>query len=95
MIVIQKIKFHSDYLLNCKNDLKKTWKTINDILSRGEGRKSIKSIIFDNSTYTDTYEIASIFNDYFCSIGDQFELNIRNIETYITTQGNTKDNMLQ
>ena len=36
----------------------------------------IKSIIFNNSTYTDTFEIASIFNDYFCSIGEQFELNI-------------------
>ena len=72
----QKVKFHSDLLLKCKNDLKKTWKIINNILSRNLEKKSVKKIIFNNLSYSEDVEIASIFNDFFCSIGMKYDSEI-------------------
>ena len=67
-----KIKFHVELFLKYKNDLKKTWKIINRIISRNFQAKNIKRIIYNNTTYTFDADIASIFNDYFCSIGENF-----------------------
>ena len=76
MIRDQKIKFHSELLSKCKNDLKKTWKIINNILSRNRDKKVIKKIVINNTSYCDDSDIASVFNDFFCSIGAKYDSEI-------------------
>ena len=73
VIRAHKNRYYSDRLLACRNDIKKTWKTINFILSRKNRNDSIKSILCNNIIYTDDSDIASIFNDYFCSIGREYD----------------------
>lgn len=69
----QKSKYYADRLVACKNDLKKTWKTINFILSRKHRNTNIKSILCNNIIYTNDSEIATIFNNFFCSIGRDYD----------------------
>ena len=60
---------------NIKADVKKTWSTINNVL-RGSSRKSkleIKSIVFNNITYSDEHSIPQIFNQYFTSIAENIK----------------------
>ena len=60
---------------NIKNDVKKTWSTINNVLC-GSSRKSkfeIKSIVFNNITYSDEQYIPQIFNQYFTSIAKKIK----------------------
>lgn len=71
-----KIKFHAELFLKYKNDLKKTWKIINRIISRNFQTNDIKRIIYNNTTYTCDADIALLFNDYFCSIGENFDSQI-------------------
>ena len=53
------------------NDLKKTWKIINDTLNRNSNKKSFPSefISSDGNTICDHNAIANAFNDFFINIG--------------------------
>ena len=73
-----KTKFYADMLENSKNDLKKTWSTINYILSKYKKIKDINRIICNNTTYTCSADIAKIFNNFLCSIGSVYDANIPN-----------------
>ena len=54
------------------NDLKKTWKTINDTLNRNKNKKSFPSefISSDGNPICDHKTIANAFNDFFINIGE-------------------------
>ena len=71
-----KSKFYADLLTKSKNDLKKTWKIINDLLSKNIKTKEISKIIFNNIPYTNSSDIATMFNKYFCSIGELYDSEI-------------------
>ena len=71
-----KTKYYSDMLENCKNDLKKTWSIINNLLSKNTKSKDINKIIFNNVTYTCSADIANAFNNFFCSIGSNYDSKI-------------------
>ena len=71
-----KNSYYSDLFSRCRNNLKQTWKNINIILSRKQSCHEIKKIICSNSIYSDNEQIASIFNEYFCNIGNVYADNI-------------------
>ena len=73
-----KKKFYADLFENSRNDLKKTWKTINSLLSKNIKIKEINKIICNNITYTKSADIANLFNDFFCSIGSVYDSQIPN-----------------
>ena len=61
-----------------KNDIEKTWSTINNVL-RGSYRKNkieIKSIVFIDITYNDETYIPQIFNQYFTSIAKNMKITM-------------------
>ena len=68
--------FYQELFARQRGDMRKTWKTINSILSRNSNRKDIEKIIVNNITYTDNDDIASVFNSYFCSVGSEIDSNI-------------------
>ena len=72
----QKIKFYADLFENSKNDLKNTWKIINNIISKNIKIKEINRIICNNITYTSSVEISNLFNNFFCSIGSVYDSKI-------------------
>ena len=76
MVRQHKAKFYADLFENSKNDLRKTWITINNLLSKNIKTSEISRIVCNNITYTSSSDIASIFNDFFCSIGSVYDSNI-------------------
>ena len=73
-----KTKFYADMLESSKNDLKRTWATINNILSKNTKIKNINRIICNKVTYTHSADIAKVFNNFFCSIGSEYDSKIPN-----------------
>ena len=71
-----KKKFFSDLFENSRNDLKNTWKIINNLISKHHKTTEINRIICSNITYTDSSDIANVFNNFFCSIGSEYDSHI-------------------
>ena len=62
---------------NFKKDIKNTWKTINEILSRNKSNNAFPCLFNDAGvTITDTKEIANRFNTFFTNIGPNLASNI-------------------
>ena len=61
-----------------KSDIKKTWLTINDTLSRNKNKHDLPSTFHYNGlTLTNPKEIANLFNVYFAGIGDKLASEIK------------------
>ena len=58
-----------NYFTSHKNNIKKTWKTIDETLNRGKSRTQFPNeFIIDNKSVTDHKEIADKFNIFFANI---------------------------
>ena len=70
----------NNYLKNMfhrfKNDSSKTWKLINNLLSKNVKNKNIKLILHNNISYESEKDLANLFNNYFCSIGADLDKDI-------------------
>ena len=65
-----KRKYYFEIFRKYKNDMKNTWKTINETLSRHKREQKVPtSIICENKIINDPMSIANAFNDYFANIG--------------------------
>ena len=65
-----KKNFYQNEFFKYKRDVKNTWVTINNLLCRKNRKANFPSYINNSSKkVTDEKEIASMFNDYFTSIG--------------------------
>ena len=53
---------------SCKNNIKKSWKLIKQLLAQKSKNNTVKSLIVDNNRIEDNSEMAEHFNDYFSSI---------------------------
>ena len=67
----KKSYYHSK-LLKYKNDIRKTWETINGILNRKKSKKSSDHFSANGKLLTQPKEIAEKFNDYFINIGSNY-----------------------
>ena len=55
-----------------KNDMKKTWKTVNETLNRNKKNSNVASIFYHNgNVLSNAKDIANAFNVYFANIGKQ------------------------
>ena len=64
-------EFYAHKLNECHGNLKKTWKIINNLMTKSDHDNSSDSIEFNynNSPITDKKIIGEKFNDYFIDIG--------------------------
>ena len=70
-----------------KNDMKKTWKTINETLNRNKKNSNVASILYHNgNVLSNAKDIANAFNVYFANIGknlaSEIEQNITDNDDY-------------
>ena len=68
----QKVRYINNIcftISKCKNDLKGTWRIINDILGRNSSGKSLPEI--DNTKVDNKVDIAIAFNEYIMNIGEK------------------------
>ena len=62
---------------NCKNDIKNTWCTINQILNRTRSNANLPDeFLIDNCMTSDQTLIANKFNDFFANIGSKLTQNL-------------------
>ena len=58
------------------SDLKKTWKDIRKLISVGDSKMKINSILNDGAILSDENDIAQCFNSHFCTIGAKIESSL-------------------
>ena len=90
-------------ITNCKkfcqaqNDIKSTWKTINQLLDKQKSNSSLPSSFLNdyNEEIDDPNLIANNFNDYFVNVGPKLAKVFRHDtdEFYKYLTGNYKDSM--
>ncbi len=81
-INIIKRQYYEACFCKFKDDIKKTWKTINEILNKTKKKKTFPDTFFDGEDQiTDKLEIANKFNVFFTNIG-------RNLANKIKYPGN-------
>ena len=72
----KKIFYHKTFTAY-KNDMKKTWATINETLNKNKNKNDFPpEYIINNKSITDSTEIANHFNNYFANIGLNLASNI-------------------
>ena len=72
-----KKKYHTDYFEEHKENMKKTWDGIRNLINVSKkGSTNINEIVHGNQTFTDNKAIATALNDYFVNIGPSIEEKI-------------------
>ena len=82
-----KIQYHDDLFSQYRNDIKKTWQTISNIICKSNAtRKTLDKIIVDSKVIKDKEEICNKFNYFFANIGPKLATQIKPIsnKTYDT-----------
>ena len=76
-----KVKYYKNLFLSNKNNIRKTWQIIKDILGQNNKTKSNFKIISDNIEYVNNIELAELFNDYFSKIATTLDHNLPHTNT--------------
>ena len=72
-----KVKYYSNYFENCKNNMKKTWKGINEIAStKLKSSSNINQIKANNVIIDDPKMISNAFNNFFVNVGPNIDKDI-------------------
>ena len=82
-----KIQYYDKLFSQYKNDIKKTWQTISNIICKSNTkRKTLDKIIVDSKVIKDKKEICNKFNDFFANIGPKLATQIKPVsnKTYET-----------
>ena len=63
--------YYRDRIEDAKHDMKETWKILNNLMGRGGGKSSnIKNILINGNLIENKRDMASAFNNFFSSIGN-------------------------
>ena len=71
-----KREYFSEKITQFQGDLKKTWKTINQIINKKSSTTFVASLKVDGENISDSAKIASSMNEFFCTIGDRLSKKI-------------------
>ena len=93
LLRISKKKYYTDYFDEHKQNMKKTWDGIRDLINVSKKSSiSINKIVHDNQTFTDSINIAKTLNNYFVNVGPTIEKKIPKAKTsfhsYLGDQNN-------
>ena len=77
LIRISKKSFYSDFFIENKSNLKKTWEGIRGLINvNKKGNSNIDKLIIQNKEVTDPADMASSINSFFVNIGKSVDLKI-------------------
>ena len=71
-----KREYFSEKITQFPGDIKKTWKTINQVINKKLNTTVVPNLTVDGQTISGNKEIASSMNEYFCSIGNKLSEKI-------------------
>ena len=82
IIRIAKRKYYDTKLESAKNDLRTTWKLLNEVINKSKSKSLLpSSFAFEGKTITDPVEIADKFCKYFTNIGPNLASAIRDVNS--------------
>ena len=88
-----KKEYYSESIKLYKNDSKKLCKVFNELNNKSNFSNNIKTITYENKTFTDDADIANTFNKYFTSVSEKYlnkekslSPNLKKLEAFITTK---------
>ena len=73
-----KREYFSNKITQSQGYLKKTWKTINQVINKKSNTTVVPNLTVDGQTIRGNKAIASSMNEYFCSIGNKLSEKISN-----------------
>ena len=73
-----KREYFSEKITQSQGDLKKTWKTINQVINKKSNTTVVPNLTVEGQTIWGNKAIASSMNEYFCSIGNKLSEKIPN-----------------
>ena len=88
--VVNKIRrnrgaYYSEFFENNKNNSKKTWEGIRDVINISKKTNTIpKNILYKNVSYTSSEDMSNCFNDFFVNIGNSVEAKIPRVDTHFS-----------
>ena len=87
-------EYHRQEFEMTKNDLRKSWKVIKNIIDKDQKNNQIQTpqFLFNNRKVSDAVEVANIFNDYFTNVGSNLAEHIifdRNPLSYVSHNHHT------
>ena len=71
-----KLDYNRNLFEGLKNNIKKTWQTINNILGKGQKDSTIESLMWGGNKYSEKIDIANILNDHFSTIAQKIDDSI-------------------
>ena len=69
-----KSKYFCNLIEESKSDSQKMWSTIKKVLPTNVTQQEVSSVMYNNKTYTNDKDIASVFNKHFSSIGHKLTI---------------------
>ena len=85
MIRQSRNNYYSEYFERNKNNSKKTWEGIRDVINISKKTHTVpKKLLYNNITHTDSESMSNCFNDFFVNIGNSVEAKIPNVDTNFT-----------
>jgi hypothetical protein len=83
---------YQELIINNKNNLKKTWSAIKEIINKKVNSPKVDFFVHNNRNIYDKNKIASLFNNFFINIGKSLSDNIpssnRSAMSYLTSHHN-------
>ena len=77
-IKTSKKKYYNEYFENCKNNMKKTWIGIKDLITSKQKSISVNQIKNGDRVLDDPADICNSFNDFFVNVGPNLDKDIPN-----------------
>ena len=71
-----KLEYHNRLFDRFKNNMKKTWSSINGILGKNLSKSRIKSLLHEEILYDNSKDIADIFNAHFSTVAQKIDDSI-------------------
>ena len=71
-----KLNYYRNLIDRNRNSIRGTWRVINTLACRGANSATIAKILRNGVEYTESQDIAEIFNDYFSSIAESLDTNL-------------------
>ena len=86
----EKIAYFTRMFKNCTNDMRRSWKLIDELLCKKPKNTSINSLKVNGTEYVETDEIVEKFNDFFGSIAERLDSllpdsNLSPLESFSTS----------
>ena len=90
VIRVSKKNYYTRKFTTCKNDLKKTWSSINDVINKNKKRSIYPEYYVRSGVkLTDQGDIANGLNDYFVNVGPSLAQNITSSSSFSDFLHNT------